>query len=144
MRLRAVALVRKRPHGGTRAVCGTPLPKALTDEEQERLLATLADATSEADRRDRVLFELMLRTGIRIGSALGIRVEDVALDRGEIHLRRMKFRREHVVYMPGTLVELLRDWLGVRTSGHMFVGQASAPITPRHIARRLAVWCERA
>ena len=127
-----------------RAVCGTPLPKALTDDEQEKLLAALAGATNEADRRDRVLFELMLRTGIRIGSALGIRVEDVAVDRREIVIRRMKYRREHRVYLSDAPAALVGGWIDERADGWLFPGQAGGRLTPRHVARRLAEWCEKA
>ena len=127
-----------------RAVCGTPLPKALTEEEQGRLLATLAEADTEPDRRDRVLFELMLRTGIRIGSALAIRVEDVDTARREIVLRRMKYRREHRVYLTEALAAVLGEWIGDRVEGWLFEGQRGEPLTGRHAARRLRGWCERA
>jgi site-specific recombinase XerD len=127
-----------------RAVCGTPLPKALTDDEQERLLATLADAVTEAERRDRVLFELMLKTGIRIGSALGIRVEDVDLQRGEIVLLNMKYRREHRVYLPESLAGLIAEWIKSNAEGFLFPGNADTSLTPRHVSRRLASWCSKA
>lgn len=127
-----------------RAVCGTPLPKALTEDEQERLLAALAEAKTEPDRRDRVLFSLMLGTGIRIGSALSIRVEDVDVERCEIVLRRMKFRREHRVYLSEGLAELIREWITGRADGLVFEGRYGDVMNGRHVGRRLAMWCEQA
>jgi integrase/recombinase XerC len=127
-----------------RAVVGTPLPKALTEDEHVRLLAALASAETEADRRDRVLFELMLRTGVRIGSALGIRVEDVDAERRDIALRSMKYRREHRVYLTGEMAALVGAWIGERTDSWLFPGQAGGHLTPRHVARRLESCCKKA
>ncbi len=49
-----------------RAITGRPLPRALADGEGARLLAAITDP------RDHALFTLLLGTGIRIGSALGL------------------------------------------------------------------------
>ena len=127
-----------------RAVCSDPLPKFLKQADQDRLMATLAEATGEVAMRDRVLFELMLKTGARIGSTLGIRIEDVDLERGEIVLRRVKFAREHTVYIGETLMNLLRDLIGDRKEGFLFPGKGDAALSARHVARRLKAWSERA
>jgi integrase/recombinase XerD len=77
-----------------RALCSPRCSRALDAEEIERLHAVLAEAAvDEQGRRDRVLFALMLGTGIRIGSALGLDVEDVDLERGELLLRGAKGNR---------------------------------------------------
>ncbi len=127
-----------------RAICGTPLPKALSEAEHEKLLATLAGAKTHAERRDRVLFELILGTGVRIGSALAIRVEDVNLERAEITLRKMKFGREARVYLPESVTHLIAEWLGIRTQGYAFPGAAIEHLTQRNVSRRLAQWCSKA
>jgi integrase/recombinase XerC len=127
-----------------RAVCGTPLPKALRDEDREKLLAALAGAETDAERRDRVLFELMLGTGIRVGSALGARVEDIDLDAAELRVVRAKLGREQVVYLSERLLELLSPWIGDRSKGYLFRGPGGGALSGRHVARRLAGWCERA
>ncbi len=61
-----------------RARCGAPPPRALCEDEQKRLLKILAKASD----RDRILFTLMLRVGLRLGSALGLHVEDLNLEEG--------------------------------------------------------------
>ena len=127
-----------------RAVCGTPLPKALTETDQEKLLAALVGAATRAAKRDRVLFELILGTGVRIGSALAIRVEDVDLERAEITLRKMKFGREARLYMPDSVTRLTAEWLGSRTDGLVFQGSAGGELTQRNVSRRLAQWCSKA
>ena len=122
-----------------RAMCGPPRPKALTEDEQQRLLHALAGAATEAERRDRALFTLLLRCGPRIGSTLAARVEDLDLGAGELILRREKGRRERVLYLPEPVVELLRAHVGDRTAGPLF-----GRLGTRQAARRLAGWCERA
>ncbi len=57
-----------------RARCAPPPPKALHADEQDRLLEVLAAATGPEAARDRMLVELLLGTGIRIGAALGLDV----------------------------------------------------------------------
>src|SRR5690606_17968118 len=60
-----------------RARCAPPPPRGLRADEQERLLAVLAGTTGGEAARDRMLVELLLGTGIRLGSALALDVGDV-------------------------------------------------------------------
>ena len=57
-----------------RARCGQPPPRALSEDEQRRLLDVLAKADDDAGRRDYALFHLLLATGIRLTSALELKV----------------------------------------------------------------------
>ncbi len=127
-----------------RALCTTPPPRGLSDADQERLLATLREAKTDAERRDRLLFTFLLATGARIGSTLATLIEDVDLGAGELRLRREKNRRERSIFLSDSVVALLRDHIANRSSGNLFVGQADAHLTSRHVARRLAAWCKRA
>ncbi len=113
-----------------RAICSGPPPRGLSTDEQAKLLAELADAPL----RDRILFRLMLRTGIRIGSALALRADDVDLEECELRLRA-KGGREIVAFFPPDL----RDDLRVLMSGGRLF-----PITARHARRRFHLLLERA
>lgn len=126
-----------------RARTGEPPPKAISEADQRKLLAALAGANTDAERRDRVLFELMLRTGIRLGSALSLLVDDVDLDALELRLRHAKGDREQIVYLGTGIRDLLAGFIKGR-SGLLFTGQAGAQITSRHIQRRLHGWLARA
>jgi len=121
-----------------RAICSPPTPRALSEDEVERLLAVLAEGTDAKAWRDRVLFTLMLRTGIRIGSALGLDVEDVDLERGELILRRAKGNRVERVFMPESFIPLLVEYLATVRSGALFRNGAGERMSARHAARRLA------
>ena len=127
-----------------RARCGTPPPRALSDDERARLLASLATAKRPEEKRDCALFRLMLETGVRLGSALGLAVEDLDLDRGEIHLRHAKGNRPETVFMPRALADHLRGFVGDAASGALFVGRHGRGICARHVQRRLELWLRRA
>ena len=115
-----------------RARCAPAPPRALSEAEEERLLSTLRTAPN----RDRVLFMLMLGTGIRIGSALGLDVAHVDLDRGELLLHQTKGGREECVPIPKSLTQDLRDWIGRRRDGPVFRGRDERRISSRHARRR--------
>jgi site-specific recombinase XerD len=121
-----------------RALCGTPPIRALSDDEQGRLLLALAQGKGPAAERDRTLFVLMLGSGIRVGSALALEADDVDLERGELQLRTTKGNVPTSVPLSRAIVDHLRGYVAGRASGLLF------PISSRHAQRRLEQWCERA
>ena len=76
-----------------RARCAPPPPRALHPDEQKRLLEVLAKAEGDEAARDRMLVELLLGTGIRIGSALALDIADIDFAHGELTLRSTKNNR---------------------------------------------------
>ncbi len=127
-----------------RARCPAPRPRAVPEAEVARLLAALDGATTLAERRDRVLVQLLLRAGLRIGSALALDVEDLDLDAGEVRLRRMKNGDEDQAFIPDETLGVLRGFLSERISGPVFLGASGARLGTRQAHRRLAIWSERA
>jgi len=121
-----------------RALCGTPPIRALSDEEQGRLLLALAEGKGPAAERDRMLFVLMLGSGIRVGSALALEVGDVDLERGELQLRTTKGNVPTSVPLSRAICDHLRGYLTGRGNGLLF------PVSSRHAQRRLEQWCKRA
>jgi len=127
-----------------RARCPAPQPQGLSDGEVERLVGALATAETAAEKRDRALFTTMLRTGVRLGSAVALDVRDLDLDAGELHLRVLKNGGRDVVFVPKDILELLRDHLGSRSEGPLFPATDGGPLGARQTHRRLAQWGERA
>ena len=119
-----------------RARCGAPPPRALSPDEQSRLLDALRGGDNE---RDYALFHLLLGAGLRIGSALALEVRDIDLERGEAHLRKAKGDRPSVVLLSQAIRDHLRLYLAERAEGQVFQG-----ITPRHANRRLKHWLAKA
>lgn len=127
-----------------RALCGPPPPRALSPEEERRLLETLAGAEGEEARRDEVLFRLMLSTGLRLGSAVSLDLEDVDLERGELRLRTAKGGWPGRVFLGAEVQAGLGEYLRGRPAGPLFVGRAGQRLSGRHVRRRLRAWLGRA
>lgn len=127
-----------------RARTSPPPPRALSDDEQRRLLDALDQARTKAERRDRVLFTVLLRCGLRIGSALGLRVDDVDLDAGELSVTRAKNNRPQRAMIPGSVIPLLREWIEQAGDGWLFPGNGSEPLCVRSADRRFEEWAKRA
>ena len=122
-----------------RARCAPPPPKALRDDEQKRLLAMLAAATGPEAERDRMLVELLLGTGVRVGSAVALDIEDLDLAHGEITLRTTKNNRPTTAVLPTAIAERLKAFLGSRTTGPVFTA-SDRRVSVRHVQRRIAGW----
>ena len=122
-----------------RARCAPPPPKALRDDEQVRLLAVLAAATGPEAERDRMLVELLLGTGIRIGSAVALDIEDLDLHHGELTLRTTKNNRPTTAVLPTAIAEKLKAFLGSRTAGPVFMANDHR-VSIRNVQRRIAHW----
>jgi len=127
-----------------RAICSPPPPRALSEDEQTRLLRVLAEAEGEKARRDHAMFHLMLATGVRVGSAVALDVEDVDLDAGEMWLRSTKGNRPDRILLGRKIRQHLRRWIHDRPSGPLFPGACDRRLSTRHVARRLDVWLKQA
>lgn len=125
-----------------RARCAPPRPRGPSVADADRLLAALAEAKTDAERRDRALFTTMLRSGIRVGSAVALDVDDLDLDAGTLRLRTMKNGDTDVVFLAPDVVTLLRDHVGTR--GPLFPGVNGARLGTRQVARRFSEWAARA
>jgi integrase/recombinase XerC len=122
-----------------RAQTGTAPPRALTPAEEERLLAVLAVGSG----RDPALFRLMLRTGMRLGSALALDASDVDLVEGVATIHAKGDRTERVFLPMETRAELA-GLLDGRASGTVFASRAGKRLTTRHVQRLFARIRERA
>ena len=127
-----------------RAITAPPPPRALTAQEEKQFLAVLAKARAEDERRDAFLFTLMLRTGIRLSSAIGLDVGDVDLAEQALLLRTVKGDRVERVILPRKLVKTTRAFIGERTSGPLFLGQSRRRLSHRHAQRRFRELRDRA
>jgi integrase/recombinase XerC len=126
-----------------RARCTPPPPRALHADEQKRILEVLATATGPEAARDRMLVELLLGTGIRIGSALGLDIGDVDLTHNELRIRRAKNDHPTTAILPPSIAKKLRAFIGKRTEGPLFTAH-DRRISMRHAQRRLSTWFAKA
>lgn len=85
------------------------LPKVLTIEEVERLLAQ-PDRSTPSGKRDKAMLELLYATGIRVSELVNLDVVDADLQEGFIRCKG-KGSKERVVPMGEIAIAALRDYL---------------------------------
>jgi site-specific recombinase XerD len=86
---------------------GRPLPKTLNDNEVTQLFRVITDP------RDRAIFALMLRCGLRVGEVADLEFEHVNLFGRQIRFTG-KGRKERVVPLSDEMVSLLKQCLRIR------------------------------
>ena len=93
-----------------------PVKGFYSQEELQKLLARPKKGASFSEWRCWALESTLVSTGIRIGSALEIRVEDVTLSPGggEIVLRHTKSRKRQTVFVSPALSAVLEEYARIR------------------------------
>ena len=124
-------------------------PTFLTEAEKRRLSKTLRGRSSKLARRDRVIIELFLGTGIRLQELVSLDLDDVDLDAK--HLRvRAKGGVPQVKFLKATLRSLLRSYLMERRhqgNGEcraLFLSNRNARLSPGQVANRVKHWLGKA
>jgi integrase/recombinase XerD len=109
------------------------LPRFLTEEEMERLLAA-PDVSTDEGIRDRAMMELMYAAGLRVSELVGLKRTDVNLDAGLVacHGKGSKERR---VPIGKSATHWLQQYAGVRArfgkgnNPHLFLNSMGARLT---------------
>ena len=102
------------------------LPRAMSPRDVRRLLSVIRDT------RDRALFLLLLRPGIRIGEALGLALHDLALKDRKVHLLQgEKNSQGRAAYFFDDALFALKRWLRRRDASKQFLfyGQGDRPLS---------------
>jgi site-specific recombinase XerD len=101
------------------------LPRAMNPADVKKLLSVIDDI------RDRALILLLLRTGMRIGEALGLRLNDLDMQDRKVHLfQGEKNSMGRVVYLSDDVLLVLKLWLRRRDQNKEFVfyGHGNKPL----------------
>jgi integrase/recombinase XerD len=88
---------------------GRSLPKALTEEQVERLLQA-PDTESPLGLRDRAMLELMYATGLRVSELVGLQLPNVNLNQGVVRVVG-KGNKERLVPLGEEAVRWLSNYL---------------------------------
>jgi integrase/recombinase XerD len=92
------------------------LPRAMNPADVRKLLCVIEEI------RDRALFLLLLRTGIRIGEALGLRLNDLDIKGRKVHLYEgEKNSMGRVVYLSDDALFAIKLWFRRRNKNKEFV-----------------------
>jgi integrase/recombinase XerC len=124
-------------------------PEFLTEPEKRRLLKTLRQTDTPEVKRDRVIFEMFLGTGIRLQELVDLDLDDVDLDAKHIRIVG-KGNRPAIKFLKTDLRVLIRGYLAERRrqgSGEtaaLFLSNRDTRLCARQVARRLDFWLAQA
>ncbi len=120
-----------------------PLPKHLRDEE----VMVLFDVMDKA--RDRAMFRVMLRCGVRVEEVANLQLRDLDLKRNRIFVRNGKGGKDRVVYVSSDAREAIIEYLRVRRPSRakrIFLVEkgpyTGKPISVRGIQKRLEYYAK--
>ena len=109
---------------------GRPLPKTLSREEVERLLAAAAEGDGSGAVRMLALVELAYASGLRVSELLALRVEAVRRDPAWLIVRG-KGGKERLAPLNTAAREAVKTWLTIRDAKpHVATGGTRAPDSP--------------
>lgn len=86
------------------------LPKALSNDEVERLIGVLGDP-SRSSRRDDAIVRCALDLALRSGEVAKLNLDDINWQAGTVTLRRTKSRREDILPLPKATGRAIADYL---------------------------------
>lgn len=114
-----------------------PLPRHLKDDQVAKFLAVITDL------RDRALFILMLRCGLRVEEVSRLTLDAIELSRNRLFVANGKGRKDRVVYLSKDARSSLETYLKRRSSKtkHIFLVQkgplTGTPLSVRGIQKRI-------
>ena len=130
---------------GTNLRLSKPLPKHLKDEEVKALFNGIKK------HRDRAIFKVMLRCGLRVEEVSDLALTDIDLKRRKIHVRNGKGNKDRVVYISQdthiALMEYLRRRPQSRAKKIFLVEKGTCigkPISVRGIQKRIEYYARKA
>jgi site-specific recombinase XerD len=122
-----------------------PLPRYLRDEEVPRLF------THIKNNRDRAIFMLMLRCGLRLEEVANLTLRAINLSRAQLFIYDGKGGKDRVVYLSGDAFEALSRYLKKRPSSRVrkvFLVEKGVykgkPLSMRGIQKRMEHYARKA
>ena len=121
-----------------------PLPKHLRQEEVNMLFGTLKSL------RDRAMFMLMLRCGLRVGEVAHLSLGAIDLVGRRLIIYDAKWAKDRVVYLSDDAISALGDYLKIRPSSktdRVFLNQKGPfrgqPLSSRGIRKRMEYYAKK-
>lgn len=127
---------------------GAHLPRFLSEEEMERLLAR-PDVSTDEGVRDRAMLELMYAAGLRVSELVGLKRADVNLEAGLVSCHG-KGSKERRVPIGKSATHWLEQYIGARARAgkahhpHLFLNSLGAPLHRNFAWAMIKRYAERA
>ena len=105
------------------------LPTVLSAEEFVRILRSIGNL------KHRTMIALTYASGLRVSEIVSLRAEDLDIDRGVIHIRSAKGRKDRYTILPQSLLGMLKEYSDryrLPTPGWLFPGY----VPTSHLATR--------
>lgn len=140
----ATASGRKRTSSGKRR-----LPQTLSREEVAAVLGAF-NLDCPTGLRDRCMFELMYRAGLRVSEVCQLDPRDVDVHGGRVRIDEGKTGDGWAYFDSGSLELLLGRWrqerrrIGPAKGAPLFTTLAGGPIGPRHLQKKIKRMAKRA
>lgn len=122
-----------------------PLPRYLKSEQVRRLFDVITS------KRDRAIFRIMLRCGLRVEEVAGLTKDAVFLEHRLIYVKNAKGGKERIVYISNDASEALTTYLRTRSaskSKSVFLVEKGThkgkPISVRGIQKRMESYARKA
>ncbi len=121
-----------------------PLPRYVKEEDLKRFFKVITK------HRDRAMFMLMLRCGLRVEEVVSLTISAVDLSRRKIAVQNGKGMKDRVVYISSDASEALVQYLKVRPSGRVskvFLVEKGTckgrPISVRGVQKRMEYYARK-
>jgi integrase len=107
---------------------------------------TMSSIVENTTEQYRVLYALLAGSGLRIGEALGLEIENISADRGTLHIRQSVW--EGTTQKPKTAsairdvdlfpsqATMLENFIGDREAGFVFRDEVGRPLAQSNVLRR--------
>jgi site-specific recombinase XerD len=129
---------------GARQRMPNPLPRHLTDQQTRVLFSAIKNP------RDRAIFTLMLRCGLRVGEVAGLLLTDIDPVQKRLFIHDGKWQRDRVVYLSDDAAKALSKYLKIRpeaTTQRIFLVQKGTyqglPLSIRGIQKRMEYYAKK-
>ncbi|MFH1219360.1 MAG: tyrosine-type recombinase/integrase [Candidatus Eisenbacteria bacterium] len=122
------------------------IPMHLTARETRRLISIVRAAEGQAAERDHALFAFLLHTGIRLGSAIELRVRDVNLGQRTAQIRAKGGARQSI-YLTSRVRRLLKPYIRasrLAPNDPLFPSRSGGHLCARQVQLRFKHWLDRA
>jgi site-specific recombinase XerD len=122
------------------------IPAHLTTAEARRLSSVIRAARGQASERDRSLFAFLLLTGVRLGSAIELRVSDVNLGQRTAQINGKGGTRQSV-YLTSRIRGLIKSYIkafGLTPDDPLFPSRSGGHLCSRQVQLRFRHWLDKA